>query len=485
MGSWPSARLRSAPGLGQDDDMADHYHLVGVAGVGMSALAQALLAQGARVSGSDRFRDQGQSSELLARLEAAGLRLTAQDGSGVAADTQAVVISTAIEPDNPDLEAARARGVPVIHRAEMLARLVRGRRLIAVSGTSGKTTVTGLVGWLLERGGQNPTVVNGGAVLNWKTARAPGNFRAGRDDLWVIEADESDRSLLHFEPEWEIITNLSRDHFDLSATLDLFRAFARKARAGVICGRGVSGALREERGGVMLIEACLEIEERGGRKGFLHEGVFYSSPLPGAHNVENAWLAVVLGRRLGLAPAALREALSTFRGIERRLECVGEAGGVTVVDDYAHNPAKIAAAWNTMAEKHRRVLGVWRPHGFSPLAAMLPDLEVALTGVMRPEDRLWLLPIFYAGGTARRTVSSDDLAARLKQAGRCANVVDSYEGLEKELRGTAEEGDVILVMGARDPNLPRFARTILEILKSGRSPRKNSRHAAGPDSGCG
>ncbi|MBU1910434.1 MAG: UDP-N-acetylmuramate--alanine ligase [Verrucomicrobia bacterium] len=449
--------------------MSDLYHLVGVAGVGMSALAQALLAQGCRVSGSDRFLDQGSELEVLDRLRAAGIRLMLQDGSGVLADTSGVIVSTAIEPGNPDLEAARSRGVPVIHRAEMLARLVRGRRLIAVTGTSGKTTVTGLIGWLLEQCGQWPTVVNGGAVLNWKTPQAPGNFRAGRDALWVIEADESDRSLLHFEPEWEIITNISRDHFDLRETLGLFRTFSHKARAGVVCGRGVAEALLADPEGEAqgrLIEERLEYEERAGRPGFVSEGTFFPSPLPGLHNVENAWLAVVLCRQLGLDPAALREALSSFRGIERRLERVGESGGVTIVDDYAHNPAKIVAAWRTMVQTHGRILGVWRPHGFGPLAAMLSDLEASLADVMRPQDLLFLLPVFYAGGTARPTVSSGDLAARLQRAGKSARVVESYSALEGELRAVARDGDALLVMGARDPGLPRFARRMLTVLKS-------------------
>jgi UDP-N-acetylmuramate--alanine ligase len=455
--------------LGQDIAMSDHYHLVGVAGVGMNALAQALRAQGCGVSGSDRFLDQGSELEVLGILRAAGIRLTAQDGSGVRADTRGVIISTAIEPGNPDLEAARSRGVPVIHRAEMLARLVRGRRLIAVSGTSGKTTVTGLIGWLLERCGQRPTVVNGGAVLNWKTPRAVGNFRAGRDDLWVIEADESDRSFLRFDPEWEIITNISRDHFDLRETGDLFRAFARKARAGIVCGPNVAAILREGVGGIaegVLIEEPLEFEERDGRAGFMREGLFFPSPLPGRHNVENSWLALVLCRQLDMDPAALGEALSSFQGIERRLERVGEAGGVTIVDDYAHNPAKIVAAWRTMAQTHDRILGVWRPHGFGPLAAMLPDLEASLAGVMRVQDVLFLLPVFYAGGTARSTVSSGDLAARLQRAGKSIAVAESYEVLEKDLRAMARPGDVILVMGARDPGLPRFARRMLAALKT-------------------
>lgn len=443
--------------------MTDHYHLVGVAGVGMSALAQALRARGARVTGSDRFLDQGQPPESLAVLRAAGVELAPQDGSGVNSATRAVVVSTAVEPDNRDLAAARSHGVEVVHRAEMLARLVRGRPLLAVAGTSGKTTVTGLVGWLLERCGRNPTVVNGGAVLGWKGPRSLGNFRAGRDDLWVIEADESDRSFLQFDPDWEIITNISRDHFEMAESVDLFRSFARRAVSGVVCGPGVAGLLRvgpDNPGPAMLFEEFLDPAQDG----FVREDVTFEVPLPGRHNVENAWLAVQLCRHLGLHGIPLRDALSTFPGIERRLERVGEASGVVVVDDYAHNPAKIAAAWSTMAARHGRVLGVWRPHGFGPLAAMLPALEESLGRVMRPADQLFLLPVFYAGGTARQTVSSEDLARRLRDAGKTAVVKESYEVLEQSLLAVARPGDLLLVMGARDPELPRLARRLVEAL---------------------
>ena len=448
---------------------SERYHLVGVAGVGMSALAEALLARGARVSGSDRFLDQGAGVPTLDILRAAGVALHAQDGSGVTADTTGVIVSTAIEPDNPDFEAARAMGVPVLHRAEMLARLVRGRRVIAVAGTSGKTTVTGLTGWLLEQGGLKPTVVNGGAVLNWKGPRALGNIRDGRDDLWVIEADESDRSFLHFEPDWEIITNISRDHFELPETLDLFRTFARKGRAGVVCGRGVAEALRGGDDGIgegALIETSFDDEERGGQAGFVCEGRFFPSPLPGRHNVENAWLAVVLCRRLGVPLPVLGEALPAFRGIERRLERVGESGGVVVMDDYAHNPAKISAAWRTMAQLHRRVLGTWRPHGFGPLAAMRRELGDLFAAVCRPEDRLYLLPVYYVGGTATRAVTSDDLARDLRARGVRVETPPDYPALLAALKSEARAGDAVLFMGARDPELPRAARRFLKLLSA-------------------
>jgi UDP-N-acetylmuramate--alanine ligase len=179
----------------------EHYHLVGVAGVGMSALAQVLLGQGMRVSGSDRHFDRGEDLEVIAKLRGAGVRFLPQDGRGVTAGTAGVVVSTAIEKGNPDLEAAECRAVPVMHRAEMLARAAAGKRCVAVTGTSGKSTVTGMIGWILDQAGADPVVVNGAPVLNWVTPAAVGNVRLGKSDLWVLEADESDRSLLRYHPD--------------------------------------------------------------------------------------------------------------------------------------------------------------------------------------------------------------------------------------------------------------------------------------------
>jgi UDP-N-acetylmuramate-alanine ligase len=432
-------------------ELADgHYHLVGVAGVGMSALAQALLAPGRRVTGSDRYADKGTAVEAIPQLVDAGVRIVAQDGSGIGAETRAVVASTAIEMGNPDLAAAQRLGVPVLHRAEALARLVAGHRCLAVTGTCGKSTVTGMIGWILEQAGRDPNVVNGAPVVNWRTERRIGNVRAGRSDLWVIEADESDRSLLRFHPDWAVITNVSKDHFGLEESVALFRAF--------------SGQVREWRLSALdepspMAGFAAETGRDGSR--FRYGGVEFLTRLPGAHNAENAWLAVRACERLGCGLDVVRRALASFRGIGRRLERVGEAGGVTVVDDYAHNPAKIAAAWRALAPYHRRVNALWRPHGYGPLSHMMPELAATFAEVCRSEDRLLLLPVYDAGGTANRSVSSGDLAARLTGACRAAVSVVSPAEAEATAAEGAGPGDVVLVMGARDPDLSAMARRIL------------------------
>jgi UDP-N-acetylmuramate--alanine ligase len=419
------------------------FHLVGIAGVGMSALAQALINAGHAVTGSDRFLDQGRENlGVLETLRRAGAKLFPQDGSGVTAQTTAVVVSTAIEADNPDLAAAQKLGVPVRHRAELLAEPVAGQQLIAIAGTAGKTTTTALVGHLLAELGADPSVVNGGVVLGWQKPDALGSARKGRSDFWVLETDESDRSFLRFAPDWAIITNISKDHFELDEVVALFRRFAAQVKTGIICGPGVAELLRGHTAAALHPPSTIH---------------HFPSSLPGRHNAENVALAAALCEQLGYAPEKIRAALATFQGVQRRLEKVGERGGVTIYDDYAHNPAKIAAACAAVQPERGRLFAIWRPHGFGPLKLMLNELTEALAGVLRPQDRVLLLPVFYAGGTTNSALNSDALVAALAARGVAVQLAPDYATLEARLRIELKAGDVVLVMGARDPDLPLFA----------------------------
>ena len=429
------------------------YHLVGIAGVGMSALAQALLNTGYAVSGSDRFLDQGRETlDVLETLRRAGVRLFPQDGSGISAQTTAVVVSTAIESDNPDLTAARKLNVPVRHRAELLAELVAGQQLIAIAGTAGKTTTTALVGHLLAELGTDPSVVNGGIVLGWQRPDTLGSARKGRDDFWVLETDESDRSILRFKPDWAIITNISKDHFELDEVVALFRQFAAQVKTGIVCGPGVAELLRGH-------TAAKFIEPSATHHSSL---ITHHSVLPGRHNAENVLLAATLCEQLGYAPEKINAALTTFRGVQRRLEKIGERAGVTVFDDYAHNPAKIAAACAAVQSERGRLFAVWRPHGFGPLKLMLGELTDAFASVLRPQDTVLLLPVFYAGGTTSSAMNSDVLVTALVARSITAQLAPDYAALEARLRAALQPGDVVLVMGARDPDLPLFAHRLLK-----------------------
>ncbi len=446
------------------------YHLAGIAGVGMSALAELLLDLGREVTGSDRHLDQGRDLDTLRALAARGARLFPQDGSGLTDRTAALVVSTAVEADNPDLRAAAARGIPVVHRAELLARLAAGKRLIAVAGTSGKTTVTGLLGWTLAEAGLDPTVINGGRILNWAGGDRLGNVRVGgAGGPWVIEADESDRSFLRFDPDWAIVTNISQDHFALDEAVRLFRDFAGRVRTGIVAGPQAAALLRGTAPDAHLRVWPADAPARCGPEGVEVEyaGRTFALPMIGRHNAENALAVLTLAEALGADLDRIRAAWPRFRGIGRRLEVAGRARGVTVVDDYAHNPEKIRAAWTAVAAGAARVFGVWRPHGFGPLALMRADLAAMFAEVLRPADRLFLLPVYYAGGTAAAAQDSDGLAGDLAARGAPVERLPDYDTLTARLLPELRAGDVVLALGARDPELPLFARRLAERLAAG------------------
>lgn len=433
------------------------WHVTGVAGVGMSALAELLVGLGFQVQGSDRFADQGEAPPPLVRLRRLGVEILPQDGSGLQPGLAGMVYSSAIEETNPDVRAARACGVPMRHRADLLAELAAPHRVIAIAGTAGKTTVTGLVGWLLEQGGMDPTVVNGGGVLNWQDDDHSGSVRIGQSGLWVVEADESDRSLLRFNPSWATVTNISCDHFDLEDSVQLFREFRDRVHVGLVLGPEVDRLLGPDpkagRSCIRLDDSSLLPEDRAVEL----DGEVYEVPLPGRHNRLNTLSALAICTAAGVSPALLRRSLATFEGVERRLQETGRGRGIRVWDDYAHNPAKLAAAWETAAEVSRRILGVWRPHGYGPLRATMDELEQAFVTTMRPDDRLYVLPVFDAGGTADRSVRSEDLVVRLKAGGAKVECVDDAAQLEERLLTQWASGDLLLVMGARDPGLSAFA----------------------------
>ena len=431
--------------------MTGLYHLVGMGGVGMSALAQALLDAGARVSGSDRLLDAGDTPDLLQRLRGQGVTIHQQDGSGVISGVAGVIVSTAIEKDNADLLRAQALGIPVLHRAAALAQVVAGRRLIAVTGTCGKSTVTAMTGWMLEQCGLDPAVVNGAAVVGWDSDGRIGSVRKGAGAWAVIEADESDRSLLVFDPEHAVITNASADHFDMAETQQVFARFRQRVRGTIVDGTAESGASSLEPPGLVL---------DGWSSRFVFEGVPFAVPLPGRHNACNAWHAVRVARLTGAPAPELARALAAFRGVERRLQRVGEVRGAVVIDDYAHNPEKLAAAWSTLAGGFERVCAVWRPHGYGPLRNMMDAMVETFARVCRPQDLLLVLPVYDMGGTADRSVRSEQLVERLAARQVPARLTATLDAAGQILRDAAAPGTALVTFGARDPGLPRLAQRL-------------------------
>ena len=414
--------------------MSGTVHLVGIGGVGMSALAQALLDAGGTVTGADRaLGGSGARPGVLAALARAGVRLFPDDGSGIGPDTARVIVSTAVEETNRDLQCARARDIPVVHRAAALAELLAPRRLVAVAGTCGKSTVTAILGHLLAESGFGPVVVNGAQVVGWDAGGTRvGSTRKGTGAYAVAEVDESDKSLVAFKPFAAVVTNASADHYSKAEMDAVFDAFVR----------GVPGPVIDGRRTPMVPSAAAR-----------------TIPLPGEHNAVNAECALRMAAALGADPARLAAAIRTFPGVERRLQRVGTCGGAVVYDDYAHNPEKLHAMLATLQAAYPKgVAVVWRPHGYAPLRKMLEALAAMFRATLRPCDELLVLPVYDAGGTTDRSLNSDALVARLNASP--VRFVEGLEDAETHLRTHAPAFGALVVAGARDPGLPVLARRL-------------------------
>ncbi|WP_291271890.1 L,D-transpeptidase family protein [Geothrix sp.] len=449
-------------------------HFAGVAGSGMSALAQFVALKGGRASGSDRSFDRLQRPEARAQLEALGVAIHSQDGSGLEGDCAALVVSTAVEEEVPDVVAARRLGVPVIHRSELLAHLVARYRTVAVTGTSGKSTTVAMIFEILRGAGRDPSVITGGELVALQREGRWGNAWAGTSDLLIIEADESDGSVVRYHAAVGVILNLQRDHKEMGAVAEMFRTFRAQLRETVVVGE--SENLHEFAEGGMVFGLGSEAGLRGealqlALEGscFRVQGVPFRLPVPGRHNAENALAALAACHALGVPLAAMVEPLARFQGVARRFQVLGTRRGVTVVDDFGHNPAKVAASIRAahlrVGAAGGRVLAVFQPHGYGPLKFLRADFVESFAAELAPGDRLWFLEVFYAGGTAARDISSAEVVADLTARGVAAAFAPSREWLATQLSEGARAGDLILIMGARDPSLTALAMNILQDLE--------------------
>jgi UDP-N-acetylmuramate--alanine ligase len=437
----------------------------------MSALAIIAAARGDRVAGSDRSRDHGLLPDLYASLEARGIRLFPQDGSGITSDVRRLVVSTAIEATNPDVRTARELGIPIAHRAEFLAEIFHSGHGIAVGGTSGKSTVAGMIGWIATCAGLDPTIVNGGRMKNFLPALFPANARPGSGSWVVIEADESDGSIRNYRPEIAVVTNISKDHKTIVELLPLFQSFLDATSGGVILNADCPNSRALHVSGRCLrfgLDSTADlhpewIADEGMTTRFRLDGVEYVIPLPGKHNVANALAAIAAARLAGIDDAVSCDALSSFAGIARRFDRIGSAGGIDVIDDFAHNPDKIRATLAGSAWGRRRLL-VFQPHGYGPTRFLLNDLIASLAKGMVAEDILFVSEIYYAGGTATKDVSGADIARGVTASGRRARFLPTRAEILDALAGEARPGDLVIVMGARDDTLTDFCGEILRRL---------------------
>jgi UDP-N-acetylmuramate--alanine ligase len=441
------------------------YYFVGIGGSGMNPLAQVLRQQGHEVSGSDRGFDRGTNQELQQKLQALGIRIFSQDGSGITRDLDVVVVSTAIEAQNRELEQARAFSIPVMHRADLLAELFNAGFGIAVAGTSGKTTVTAMAASVLDAAGKDPTVVNGGIMKQYESPSAIGNADCGSSGIVLIETDESDGSIVKFRPRVGVITNITKDHKELSELRQLFRTFAAHTADALIVnaddreilGLGLANAIPFGMGEGSRF-AITNVRQGKSGTTFEVQGTGFHLSVPGLHNVYNAAAAIAVGMVLGLPVSALQEGIRSFAGTRRRLDIVSRKNNITVIDDFAHNPDKITSSIAALKTMGERLIIIFQPHGYGPTRFLLAELAASFSTSLAASDILFLLPIYDAGGTADRSISSADIAGKIAGP-RVSCVNDRKEAVAQAAR-MARSGDVIAVMGARDDTLSAFAQEI-------------------------
>jgi UDP-N-acetylmuramate--alanine ligase len=442
-------------------------HFTGVFGTGMSAIAQYLRFQGIAVSGSDRLLDSEDTASMRQSLEDLGCDIVNQDGSGVGKDADVVCASTAIEETNPDIAAARARGLPIVHRSDLLAAIIASKKTIAVAGTSGKSTVTAMIFEFLSACGKSPSLISGAPLRRLEKQGLIGNAWSGGSDLLVMEADESDGTLIKYSPEIAVILNISKDHKSIEEIRELFKTLVAQSTwaalnsddpllaslpGSVGFGRNHSASWRTDR--EELLPASVKL---------FRKGTEYHLPLPGDHNLENLRAALCVCEHLGCEGPALADGVRNFEGVARRFTVFETEENVHVVDDFAHNPAKIHAAVSAARGLSGRIIAVYQPHGFGPTRFLKDEYIATFRSVFRQNDSLYLLPIYYAGGTAKKDISSDDIIKGLCPVPFNAHAVRDRDELLTGLRTDVRPGDCVLVMGARDPSLPALVRKIVEL----------------------
>jgi UDP-N-acetylmuramate--alanine ligase len=439
-------------------------HFVGIGGIGMSGIAEVMVNLGYVVQGSDQSE-----SANVKRLREKGVTIAIGHAAENLDGARLIVVSSAIRKDNPELVAARVRRLPVVRRAEMLAELMRLKSCVAIAGTHGKTTTTSMVAALLDAGGFDPTVINGGIINAYGT-----NARLGAGDWMVVEADESDGTFLKLPADVAIVTNVDPEHLDhfktFDAVQDAFRAFVENVPFygfAVMCTdhpvvQTLVGRIEDHRiitygenpqadvrlvdishaGGISLF--TIMFRDRAGQ--FVHEIKTIALPMPGRHNALNATAAIAVAHELGIADNVIRDALADFAGVRRRFTRTGMWNGVTIIDDYGHHPVEIAAVLKAARESTKgQVIAVVQPHRFSRLAALFEQFCTCFNDA----DTVIVAQVYAAGEAPIEGADRDALVQGLRTHGhRQVVALDSPDKLAALVASMAQPGDYVVCLGA-------------------------------------
>ncbi|QZH74997.1 MAG: UDP-N-acetylmuramate--alanine ligase [Erythrobacter sp.] len=461
------------------------YFFCGIGGSGMLPLAQIVNGLGGQVAGSDRSFDQSRTPEKFAAMQAQGFHLFPQDGSGITSPEQILVASAAIEDTVPEVAKARELGCERLTRAELLARLFNAAPCsLAVGGTSGKSTTTAMLGWIMHAAGRAPTVMNGAVMKNFVTPEHPfASAVVGDGSTFVSEVDESDGSITLYRPSVALLLNVSLDHKSMDELRGLFGDFLGAAGRGVVNAdnleafRLVAKAREPLTFGIDNSCAALGVADGSMADGPTQQAALVvdrrdgsEHPLrlamPGRHNLSNALAAIAAANAAGVPVAEAVAALADFKGLVRRFDIIGtSASGVTVIDDFGHNPEKARATLRTLKSHPGRVIAFFQPHGYGPLRQMGAELAETFAGELGPEDLTILCDPVYFGGTVDRTEGSERIVDLIAKAGGRALHINTREGCGDFIVANAKPGDRVVIMGARDDTLTTFAESLLQRLQ--------------------
>ena len=452
------------------------YSFCGVSGSGMSAIAQVLKWQGNAVRGSDRSFDNGNDKDVKSTLESLGIEIFPQDGSAITDDVDCLVVSSAVEDSIPDVKAAIDKNIKIKKRSDILAEIFHNyENSIAVGGTSGKTTVTAMVGHILRKLNQNPCIIDGGIMVNiLKESKGLGNAYYKEGENCVVEVDESDGSIEKFIPKVALVNNITHDHKPVEELKVLFSNFVSRAKLGAVVNLDCeySKELLDIRNEILTfsIESddadfyAYDIKPLPGGVEYYLDGERFELKLTGRFNISNALAAIASVSILGLDRYQAAKALEDFLGTKRRLELIGEKNNITVIDDFAHNPDKIAASLSALLDYEGRLLIMFQPHGYAPMRMMGNDIAKVFYDNLKDEDILIMPEIYFAGGTVTKDISSKDFTNLVKKKGKNAVFCENREAVEEYILENAKSGDRVIIMGARDNTLTSFAKNILEKI---------------------
>ena len=447
------------------------YFFIGVAGTGMSAIAQYLSGRGEQVSGSDRLFSKTDKSETQLQLERAGIECHFQDGSGITPDTEAVIVSTAIEESNVEYQKAKSLGIPVIKRSALLAQISDSIKTIAVGGTSGKSTTTAMIFHILQKCGKEPSLITGAGLATLQKQGLIGNAFNGSGEWLVIESDESDGSIVGYHPEIALLLNVERDHKEESELMELFSTFKSHTKKAFIVNSNypITMSLSQNESYNFGTKGNPGIkgdgfEQDGFSIKFNVNGVPCSINAIGTHNMENALAAIAAAVQTGITVEQAVEAIKDFSGIYRRASLVraDQERHLYVVDDFAHNPSEVASAIKACQSITGKVIAYFQPHGFGPLRFMHKELGELVAATLRPNDIFVIGDVYYAGGTVNRDISPEIVSQAIQNLGKNAIFAKDKESCRAEiLKNTPERDCTILIMGARDPKLSDYAQSFI------------------------